>query len=145
MRLRGKRVDHAGGDVTAPAEAARPGSFEQSLAALLAGAGEIRIKRMFGGAGLYLDGKMAGLVADEALYLKADAAFAARLEGMGSTGPFIWIRPSDNRPIAMSYWKIPASAWDDPALACALVRQARAIAVATAPPPKKPRKTRIRP
>jgi len=38
----------------------------------LAGWGEVTARRMFGGAGLYCDGKMFGLVADDVAYLKVD-------------------------------------------------------------------------
>ncbi len=33
---------------------------------------KVKIKRMFGGAGLYLDGLMFGLVANDVVYLKVD-------------------------------------------------------------------------
>jgi DNA transformation protein len=34
--------------------------------------GEVTVKKMFGGAGLYRDGKMFGLVANNVVYLKVD-------------------------------------------------------------------------
>lgn len=34
--------------------------------------GEVTVRKMFGGAGLYRDGKMFGLVADDVVYLKVD-------------------------------------------------------------------------
>lgn len=34
--------------------------------------GHVTVRRMFGGAGLYRDGKMFGLIADDIAYLKAD-------------------------------------------------------------------------
>jgi DNA transformation protein len=38
--------------------------------------GPIHVRRMFGGYGIYHDGIMFGLVADDTLYLKADASTA---------------------------------------------------------------------
>lgn len=38
----------------------------------LAAWGEVSARRMFGGAGLYCDGMMFGLIADDVAYLKAD-------------------------------------------------------------------------
>jgi DNA transformation protein len=38
----------------------------------LAGWGEVTARRMFGGAGLYRDGTMFGLIADDVAYLKVD-------------------------------------------------------------------------
>ncbi len=37
----------------------------------MAGFGPVAVKRMFGGAGIYRDGLMFALVADDVLYLKA--------------------------------------------------------------------------
>ena len=36
--------------------------------------GGVTIRKMFGGAGLYRDGKMFGLIADDVAYLKADTS-----------------------------------------------------------------------
>ena len=46
----------------------------------MSGFGPVTSRRMFGGAGLFRDGKMFALVADEVLYLKSDAENAAGFE-----------------------------------------------------------------
>ena len=46
----------------------------------MAGFGEVMARRMFGGAGLFRDGLMFALVAEDVLYLKADAESAAAFE-----------------------------------------------------------------
>ena len=46
----------------------------------LSGWGGVSARKMFGGAGLYRDGKMFGLIADDVTYLKVDDANRRRLE-----------------------------------------------------------------
>ena len=65
--------------------------------------GEIEIKKMFGGAGLYLDSPMFALVADETLYLKVDDGNRSDYEELGLT-PF---KPFENKPMTMSYYLVP--------------------------------------
>jgi DNA transformation protein len=78
---------------------------------LLAPVGAIAIKRMFSGAGIYCDGVMFGLVADDLLYLKADEATRARYEGEGLK-PFTY--QGKAKRVVMSYWRAPERAYDDP-------------------------------
>lgn len=108
---------------------------------LFAPLGPIRIRRMFGGAGIYAGDVMFGLIADDVIHIKADAALAAALEAEGS-GPFVWVPPSGpkaGQPIAMSYWRLPDGALDEPDAACAWGRRALDVARAAARP-KKPKK-----
>lgn len=72
----------------------------------------VRVKRMFGGAGVYTRkaGLFVGIIADDRLYLKVDDStrpdYAAR--GMG---PF---RPYPDKDYAMSgYYELPADALED--------------------------------
>lgn len=58
---------------------------------------------MFGGAGLYRDGKMFGLVADDVAYLKVDDTNKDKFVQAGSS-PF---KPFPNRPTIMSYYEVP--------------------------------------
>ena len=71
--------------------------------------GGVTARRMFGGAGLYRDGKMFGLIAADVLYLKVDDTNRARFESAGS-GPF---KPWDNKPMVMSYYEVPADLMED--------------------------------
>lgn len=118
-------------------------SFHDFVRELFAGLGPIQIKRMFGGAGVYAQGRMFALLADEVIYLKADAALKAALEAQGC-GPFVWAPTSGPRAgqsVAMSYWRMPDAALDDPDLAAAWARKALAAALA-APAPKRKSKKR---
>ena len=47
-------------------------SFIEHVKETLAGLGPVSVRRMFGGAGVFADGVMFALIADDALYLKAD-------------------------------------------------------------------------
>jgi DNA transformation protein len=97
---------------------------------LLSGLGRVEARRMFGGAGLYADGVMFGLIDDEVIYLKVDEALRADLAAAGARS---WIYterkgPKAGIPQETSYWSLPDSALDDPEEACAWGRRSLAIA-----------------
>ena len=73
----------------------------------LAPLGEVRVRSMFGGHGIFEGGVMFALVADDALYFKADADCQAAFEAAGSD-PFVYL--AKGRPVQMSYWRCPAEA-----------------------------------
>ena len=100
--------------------AALDGSIEQAKD-LLHGLGPITSRKMFGGAGLYLDGVMFALIADGELFLKATGNFVEALEGMRSS-PFVY--DGKGKPVTMSYWRLPEDALDDPDEAVRLARHA---------------------
>jgi DNA transformation protein and related proteins len=104
---------------------------------LMSGVGRVVARRMFGGQGLYLDGRMVALVADGRLYLKIDAQTRAAFEAAGSS-PFVY--DGKGKPVTMSYWLAPDEALDDPALMKPWARRAvEAAARAAAAKPTKPR------
>lgn len=80
---------------------------------LFAPLGAIRIKAMFGGWGFYCDEIFFAIVADETLYLKADAESAARFSAAGGE-PFRYSR-KDGRTETMNYWTVPGEALESPA------------------------------
>ncbi len=113
---------------------------------LFAGVGDVSVKRMFGGAGVYADGVMFALVdGGDGIFLKVDEALKTELRDLGCR-PFVWTPSEGPRagvPVEMSYWELPSSALDDPDEAAAWGRKALAVAVAAkaAKKPKaKPRK-----
>lgn len=91
-----------------------PDSTTAHLAELLGALGDVGVRRMFGGSGVYLDGIMVGLVIDDTAYLKTDAENRAAFEEL-DCGPFTYAR-KDGREVATSYFEVPADAWDDPRL-----------------------------
>ena len=120
-------------------------SFHDFVKELFAGLGPISVKRMFGGAGVYCDGLMFGLLADDVIHIKAnDEALKAALRAEGS-GPFVWTPqngPRKGEQIDLGYWRLPEAALDDPELAVAWGRKALALARAKAATRKTPKKKR---
>jgi DNA transformation protein len=75
----------------------------------LAAMGELEVKRMFGGAGLYRDGAMFALIADDTLYLKGDAALQPEYAAQGMA-PFL---PFGAGRMAMPYYEVGAELLED--------------------------------
>jgi DNA transformation protein len=73
----------------------------------LSGWGPITARRMFGGAGLYRDGKIFGLIADDVAYLKVDDSNREDFTRAGSAAfsPY----PDLKQAYVMSYYEIPAA------------------------------------
>jgi DNA transformation protein len=78
----------------------------------LMGFGPITVRRMFGGAGIYHDGLMFGLVADDVLYLKADETTRQDFESEGLS-PFTY-DAKGGKNVILSYWRAPECCLDDP-------------------------------
>lgn len=116
-----------------------PDPFHVFILELLAGAGPIRIRRMFGGAGVFTGGLMFALLADGQIYLKADESLRADLTAEGCL-PFLYFRAGDSKGVDLGYVALPSSAMDDADEAVAWAR--RAIGVAQAADAKKPPKQR---
>lgn len=110
--------------------AAADNSFHEYVKELFAGVGPVQIKRMFGGAGGYIDGVMFLLLGADTIHIKADDALKVELREEGS-GPFEWTPQSGPRAgetIDLGYWRLPDSALDDPDEAAVWGRKALAIA-----------------
>lgn len=88
-----------------------PGEFQSFLEDLFAPLGGVRFRRMFGGLGVYRDGVMFALVADDVLYLKADESARAAFEAEGC-GPFRY--EAKGKAVTMSYWRLPERLYDEP-------------------------------
>ena len=85
--------------------------FVAHLLELLSPLGAADARRMFGGWGLYVDGLMVGLVAEETFYLKTDGENRAMFKHAGSA-PFVF--GSKARTVETSYWSAPEAAMDAP-------------------------------
>ena len=72
--------------------------------------GDVTAKRMFGGAGLYRNGKMFGLVADDVAYLKVDDTNRDKFITRGSSPS----KPFPNRPTMLSFFEIPEDILESP-------------------------------
>ncbi|MEZ5651022.1 MAG: TfoX/Sxy family protein [Burkholderiaceae bacterium] len=84
--------------------------FADHLHELLAGFGAVDIRRMFGGQGVFRDGLMFGLIADDVLYLKTDAANLAQFEAL-DLEPFSYVR--QGRVASLSYRRAPDVCLED--------------------------------
>jgi len=78
---------------------------------LFAAFGPVSVRRMFGGAGIFADGLMIGLIADDAIYLKSDAQTSPAFEAEGLK-PFTY--GAKRKRVVMSYWRMPERLFDDP-------------------------------
>lgn len=84
--------------------------FVEYLLELLQGIGDVRARAMFGGYGIYHDGIMFALVADEVLYFKTDDSNIQDFEERGLE-PFHYQR--GDKQVSMSYSEAPGEVLDD--------------------------------
>jgi len=87
--------------------------------------GPVSARKMFGGYGIYHESVMFGLVAEDTLYLKADASSRDKFLARG-LGPFEYEK-NGNR-VAMSYYLAPEEILEDPEAARAWAKQAFDVA-----------------
>ena len=102
--------------------------------------GPVTIRSMFGGAGLFRDGVMFGLIAYDTLYFKTGDANRADYEDAGM-GPFTY--EGKSKPVAMSYHQVPADLLEDPDGLSEWARRAFDIALKSKKA-KKPKSSRSR-
>ena len=78
----------------------------------LSGWGEVSVRRMFGGAGLYRQGAMFAVIAEDVAYLKVDDSNREDFVKAGSSpfNPY----PEKNKATVMQYYEVPADVLEDP-------------------------------
>lgn len=116
--------------------------FPDHCAELLAVAGPVRRRRMFGGHGLYVDDLFVAIIAFDRLYLKADATSAPRFEAAGGQR---FVYESQGKAAVLNYWTPPDEAMESPdamrpwvRLAMQAALSARAAAPAARRPTRRP-------
>lgn len=72
------------------------------------GLGEVQSRKMFGGAGVYLQGRFFALVSDDELFLKVDDVNRPRFEKAGSHAFEPW-----QGHVMNGYWSVPADVLED--------------------------------
>jgi DNA transformation protein len=92
----------------------------------LSALGEVSARKMFGGAGLYCDGTMFGLIADDVAYLKVDDSNQEDFVKAGSV-PFTPY-PDKAKTTVMSYYEIPADVLENRDLLAEWAERSLAIA-----------------
>jgi len=80
-------------------------SFKDFVIDQLAALPELRVKAMFGGHGLYADGRFFGILFDGRLYFKVSERSVPAYKARGM-GPFTY--ETSKRTITMSYYEVPA-------------------------------------
>jgi len=85
----------------------------ERIAELFAGLGPVSIRRLFGGKGIYFDGVIVAIVLRGELLVKADEQSAPDFEAAGCK-QWTYIGKRHGKLVAMPYWSIPDSAFDDP-------------------------------
>lgn len=104
--------------------------FAAHVRDLFHGIGPVDIRRMFGGAGIYLGDAMFGLIYEDGLiYMRGDAELGPAYEAEGSEQ---WVYDGQSKPVAMPFWRLPDSAMDDPDEALAWARRSLMPAEAAA-------------
>ena len=84
--------------------------------------GPVTIRRMFGGKGIYHQGRILALDMGDEILLKADAESAPEFRAAGARQ---WTyEGKTGKPVAMPYWSIPDDAFDDPDIMARWVRLA---------------------
>jgi DNA transformation protein and related proteins len=97
--------------------------------------GPVSVRRMFGGAGIFVDGRMIGLVSRDVIYLKADAETIPGFE-QERLAPFSYATKDGERKLT-SYWRIPDRLYDDTEELANWARAAHGAALRKAATPKK--------
>ena len=94
----------------------------ESIQDLFQEIGPIRLRRMFGGHGLYCGDQIFGIEIRGEIYLKADKASVPAFAQAGSR-PFTYEK-NDGKSVATSFWLLPSEAADDPSEAARWARLA---------------------
>ena len=72
--------------------------------------GEVTVKRMFGGHGVYAEGVCFAVESGGEVFLKVDARSQPDFSAAGSS-PLIYL--ARGKPMTTSYWRLPAKAHDE--------------------------------
>lgn len=115
---------------------AKDEAYIEFLHELLKPIGKISSRKMFGGHGVYCNGVMMGLVAEELLYLKVDEKTKPLFNDAGCE-PFVY--QSKAKQVVMSYWSVPDEAMEssEQMLPWAKLAYAAALRKEKRPPKKK--------
>ena len=87
-------------------------SFAEFLKEQLAPLGHITLRRMFGKTGVFCDGLMLGMVADNTLYFRVDDHNRAAFKEAASFPPLNYRKQGET--IDLSFWRAPERLFDEP-------------------------------
>ncbi|MFT3799642.1 MAG: TfoX/Sxy family protein [Burkholderiaceae bacterium] len=100
--------------------------FAEFLKELLAPLGTVSVRRMFGKSGVFVEGVMLGMVADNTLYLRVDASNQAFFQEAAASPPLNYEKRGET--IDLSFWRLPDRLLDEPDEFVAWARSALAAA-----------------
>jgi DNA transformation protein and related proteins len=83
--------------------------FKDFVMGQLEGMEGVTVKKMFGGGGIFHDGKMFALLHEAQMFLKVDDSNKGKFKEAG-TGPF---KPHPNKPMKMPYYEVPPEVLED--------------------------------
>jgi len=110
-------------------------SFAEFLREQLAPLGRVTMRRMFGKTGVFCNGLMFGMVADNMLYLRVDDHNRAVFKEAESFPPLSYEK--QGRTLDLSFWRAPEGLLDEPdelmTWARAALAAARRVAAKRAP------------
>ena len=87
-------------------------NFAEFLSEQLAPLGHITMRRMFGKTGVFCDGLMLAMVADNTLYFRVDDQSRAAFKEAASFPPLNYRKKGDT--IDLSFWRAPERLFDEP-------------------------------
>jgi DNA transformation protein len=102
----------------------------ESIRELFSEFGPVDVRRMFGGSGVFVDGRMIALISRGVIYLKADVETFPDFEREG-LGPFSYATKNGEHTLT-SYWRMPDRLYDDPQELAQWARRAYAVAMRAA-------------
>ena len=87
-------------------------AFAEFLREQMAPLGHITMRRMFGKTGVFCEGVMFGMVADDTLYVRVDDQNRATFKEAESSPPLNYEK--QGRTIDLSFWRAPERLIDEP-------------------------------
>ena len=87
-------------------------SFAEFLREQLAPLGRVSMRRMFGKTGVFCDGAMLGMVADDTFYVRVDAQNRATFAEAASSPPLNYAKKG--ALIDLAFWRVPERLIDEP-------------------------------
>lgn len=106
--------------------ASEHGEFVDFVVESLAPLGGVSARRMFGGHGIFKDGLMFALIADDRLYLKVDDHDRPAYQAAG-LDPFTYVK--GGKAMTMSYHEAPPEGFDDGEVMCEWAEKAYGAAL----------------
>lgn len=86
---------------------------DEAIREFFEGLGQVEIRRMFGGRGIYCRGLIVGVYLRDELMVKGDEQSGPIYEQEGARR-WVYENRRSKKPVAMPYWMIPGEVLDDP-------------------------------